>query len=90
LSPALYTRNSYNSEVLDDCLIAVDEFHHVSANPDNKLGDHIRKLMTHDKTHIVAMTGSYFRGDAEAVCISRTNPNSTPLLTPTADWAQWV
>jgi hypothetical protein len=25
------------------------------------------KLMTRDKTHIVAMTGSYFRGDAEAV-----------------------
>jgi hypothetical protein len=54
-------------EVLDDRLIAVDEFHHVSANPDNKLGDHIRQLMTRDKTHIVAMTGSYFRGDAEAV-----------------------
>lgn len=53
--------------MLDDRLIAVDEFHHVSANPDNKLGDHIRQLMTRDKTHIVAMTGSYFRGDAEAV-----------------------
>ncbi len=53
--------------VFDDRLIAVDEFHHVSANPDNKLGDHIRQLMTRDKTHIVAMTGSYFRGDAEAV-----------------------
>ncbi|MDB9529461.1 DEAD/DEAH box helicase [Oscillatoria sp. CS-180] len=51
----------------DQRLIAVDEFHHVSANPDNKLGDHIRQLMTRDKTHIVAMTGSYFRGDAEAV-----------------------
>lgn len=47
--------------------IAVDEFHHVSANPDNKLGDHVRQLMTRDKTHIVAMTGSYFRGDAEAL-----------------------
>ncbi|GAP96120.1 DEAD/DEAH box helicase [Leptolyngbya sp. NIES-2104] len=45
----------------------MDEFHHVSANPDNKLGDHVRQLMTRDKTHIVAMTGSYFRGDAEAV-----------------------
>jgi superfamily II DNA or RNA helicase len=57
----------FGVEVLDDRLIAVDEFHHVSANPDNKLGDHIRQLMTRDKTHIVAMTGSYFRGDAEAV-----------------------
>jgi len=59
--------DKFGVEILDDRLIAVDEFHHVSANPDNKLGDHIRQLMTRDKTHIVAMTGSYFRGDAEAV-----------------------
>ncbi|MGB3262562.1 MAG: DEAD/DEAH box helicase [Microcoleus sp.] len=59
--------DKFGIEVLDDRLIAVDEFHHVSANPDNKLGDHIRQLITRDKTHIVAMTGSYFRGDAEAV-----------------------
>ena len=51
----------------DERLIAVDEFHHVSANPDNKLGDHVGQLMARDKTHIVAMTGSYFRGDAEPV-----------------------
>ena len=59
--------DKFGIEVLDERLIAVDEFHHVSANPDNKLGDHIRQLMSRDKTHIVAMTGSYFRGDAEAV-----------------------
>ena len=51
----------------DDRLIAVDEFHHVSANPDNKLGSHVGQLMSRDKVHIVAMTGSYFRGDAEPV-----------------------
>ena len=51
----------------DDRLIAVDEFHHVSANPDNKLGAHLGEFMDRDKAHIVAMTGSYFRGDAEAV-----------------------
>jgi superfamily II DNA or RNA helicase len=51
----------------DDCLIAVDEFHHVSANPDNKLGAYLGQFMARDKVHIVAMTGSYFRGDAEAV-----------------------
>lgn len=45
----------------------MDEFHHISASPDNRLGDHVRQLMARDKTHIVAMTGSYFRGDAEAV-----------------------
>jgi superfamily II DNA or RNA helicase len=59
--------DKFGIEVFDERLIAVDEFHHVSANPDNKLGDHVRQLMTRDKTHILAMTGSYFRGDAEAV-----------------------
>jgi superfamily II DNA or RNA helicase len=59
--------DKFGIEGLDDRLIAVDEFHHVSANPDNKLGEHIRQLMSRDKTHIVAMTGSYFRGDAVAV-----------------------
>ena len=51
----------------DDCLIAVDEFHHVSANPDNKLGTYLGHFIARDKVHIVAMTGSYFRGDAVAV-----------------------
>ncbi|MDR3530629.1 MAG: DEAD/DEAH box helicase, partial [Rhodopila sp.] len=51
----------------DDRLIAVDEFHHVSANPDNRLGQQLSAFIARDKVHIVAMTGSYFRGDAEAV-----------------------
>ncbi len=58
-------------EPFDNCLIAVDEFHHVSANPDNKLGAHLGQLMARDNVHIVAMTGSYFRGDAEAVLSSQ-------------------
>jgi superfamily II DNA or RNA helicase len=57
----------FGVEVFDDRLIAVDEFHHVSANPDNKLGEHVRQFMSRNKVHIVAMTGSYFRGDAAAV-----------------------
>jgi hypothetical protein len=51
----------------DDRLIAVDEFHHVSANPDNRLGLHLTDFFARDRVHLVAMTGSYFRGDAEAV-----------------------
>ena len=54
-------------EAFDDRLLAVDEFHHVSANPDNKLGSQLGDFMKRDKTHIVAMTGSYFRGDAAPV-----------------------
>ena len=59
--------DKFGVEAFDDRLIAVDEFHHVSASPDNKLGDHIRQFMARDKAHLVAMTGSYFRGDAAAV-----------------------
>ncbi|MBK8071173.1 MAG: DEAD/DEAH box helicase family protein [Ramlibacter sp.] len=59
--------DAYGVEKFDDRLIAVDEFHHVSANPDNKLGLHLGQFMARGKSHIVAMTGSYFRGDAEAV-----------------------
>jgi hypothetical protein len=54
----------------DDCLIAIDEFHHVSADGNNVLGDVLRSIMANSSAHIVAMTGSYFRGD------------SIPVLTP--------
>ncbi len=54
-------------EAFDDRLIAVDEFHHVSANPDNRLGAQLGQLIARDRVHLVAMTGSYFRGDAVAV-----------------------
>ncbi|WP_254700183.1 DEAD/DEAH box helicase [Roseovarius sp. EC-SD190] len=57
----------FGIEAFDDRLIAIDEFHHVSMNPDNKLGNHLGQLIARDKAHIVAMTGSYFRGDSEAV-----------------------
>lgn len=62
-----FAMEKFGPEAFDDRLIAVDEFHHISANPDNRLGEHVRQLMARDKIHIVAMTGSYFRGDAEAV-----------------------
>ena len=61
----------FGVEAFDGRLIAVDEFHHVSANPDNKLGAHLGQFIARDKVHIVAMTGSYFRGDAEAVLMPR-------------------
>lgn len=54
-------------EAFDDRLIAVDEFHHVSASADNRLGSQLADFIRRDKAHIVAMTGSYFRGDAVPV-----------------------
>ena len=46
-----------------NCLVAVDEFHHVSADYESKLGELVRALMAQQNVHILAMTGSYFRGD---------------------------
>ena len=48
---------------LNNTLIAIDEFHHVSADGDNRLGEVMRSIMAKSNAHIIAMTGSYFRGD---------------------------
>lgn len=57
----------------NDTLIAIDEFHHVSADVNNRLGELLRTIMLKSSAHIIAMTGSYFRGD------------SVPVLTPDAE-----
>lgn len=54
---------------LNDCLVTIDEFHHVSADDDNKLGNVMRNIMANSTAHIVAMTGSYFRGDSVPVLL---------------------
>ncbi|WP_373397964.1 DEAD/DEAH box helicase family protein [Algoriphagus halophilus] len=59
-----------DESVFNNTLIAIDEFHHVSADGNNRLGDLLRAIMDKSTAHIVAMTGSYFRGD------------SVPILTP--------
>lgn len=60
-------RNAYDklgAGAFSDCLLAVDEFHHASADADNRLGEVVRGLLDDGRSHIVAMTGSYFRGDS--------------------------
>lgn len=52
----------------NDCMLAIDEFHHVSADiQSSKLGEMLRAVMTKSNAHITAMTGSYFRGDGVPV-----------------------
>ena len=50
-------------EDFNDTLLAIDEFHHTSADANSNLGDVVRRVMNNSTGHIVAMTGSYFRGD---------------------------
>ncbi|WP_324292980.1 DEAD/DEAH box helicase [Labilibaculum manganireducens] len=52
-----------DAKKLDETLVAIDEFHHVSAEGDNILGQVLKSIMANSNAHIVAMTGSYFRGD---------------------------
>lgn len=52
-----------DDEMFNDTLLAIDEFHHTSADADSNLGDVVRRVMNNSTGHIVAMTGSYFRGD---------------------------
>ncbi len=54
----------------NDMLIAIDEFHHVSADKESSiLGRVLHGIMTNSNAHIIAMTGSYFRGDGVAVLL---------------------
>lgn len=52
------------NEQLNDVFFGIDEFHHTSADVNNNLGELIRRLLNETSAHILAMTGSYFRGDA--------------------------
>ena len=50
-------------------VIAIDEFHHVSAEGTNRLGSVLNTIMEKSTAHIVAMTGSYFRGDSVPILL---------------------
>ncbi|MFA5040725.1 MAG: DEAD/DEAH box helicase [Bdellovibrionales bacterium] len=52
----------------NNTVLAIDEFHHVSADKDtSRLGNLLHSVMTKSNVHVVAMTGSYFRGDGVAI-----------------------
>ncbi len=66
--------NQFNS-----VLLAIDEFHHVSADVDNRLGEVLRSIMNNTNAHIIAMTGSYFRGDSVPVLQAGDEARFTPV-----------
>jgi superfamily II DNA or RNA helicase len=53
----------------NNTLLAIDEFHHVSADAENRLGELLRDIMRKSTSHIVAMTGSFFRGDSVPILL---------------------
>lgn len=61
--------DAIDEKQLDDCLLAIDEFHHVSVDGDNKLGIVLSSIMEKSTAHVVAMTGSFFRGDSVPILL---------------------
>lgn len=65
-----FAYNELADSDFNDCLLAIDEFHHVSADTNNsRLGDLLHGILNNSSAHIVAMTGSYFRGDTIAILL---------------------
>ena len=57
------------ADIFDDCLLAIDEFHHSSSSEESKLGELLSDVLVRDRAHVIAMTGSYFRGDDVAIML---------------------
>ena len=67
-------------EAFNGTVLAIDEFHHVSADIENsRLGALLREVMNGSDVHIVAMTGSYFRGDSVPVLSAEDEARFTPV-----------
>jgi superfamily II DNA or RNA helicase len=64
-----YAFEQIETNQLNNTLIAIDEFHHISADTNSRLGELLRATMANTNAHIVAMTGSYFRGDSVPILL---------------------
>ncbi len=70
--------NDVEIKNFDNCLIAIDEFHHVNAY-EGKLGQVVNTLMNKSNSHIIAMTGSYFRGDSMPILLKADEDKFTKI-----------
>ncbi len=66
-------------EQLNDFFFGIDEFHHTSADANNGLGEVVRRLMNKTNAHVLAMTGSFFRGDGVPVLRPEDESRFTPV-----------
>lgn len=71
--------DALEAQQFNQVVIAIDEFHHVSADVDNRLGEVLRSVMNTTNAHIIAMTGSYFRGDSVPVLQAEDEARFTPV-----------
>jgi len=68
-----------DEKIFDNTLLAIDEFHHVSADVGNRLGDLLRDIMRKSTAHVVAMTGSFFRGDSVPILLPEDEEKFTKV-----------
>ena len=68
-----------DEELWNDTLLAIDEFHHVAAHEESRLGEVVRSIMKNTNAHIIAMTGSYFRGDAVQILMPEDEAKFTKV-----------
>lgn len=67
-------------EDFNGTVLAIDEFHHVSADTEsNRLASLLHSVMKGSDAHVVAMTGSYFRGDTVPVLSPEDEAKFTPI-----------
>ena len=71
--------DAIDEKQLNDCLLAIDEFHHVSVDGDNKLGLVLSSVMDKSTAHVVAMTGSFFRGDSVPILLPEDEAKFTKV-----------
>lgn len=65
--------------IFNNTLLAIDEFHHVSVAGDNKLGEILKGIISNSTAHIIAMTGSYFRGDSVPILMPEDEAKFTKV-----------
>lgn len=70
-----YAFQEVTADKFNDTVLAIDEFHHASTGESSRLGQLLHDVMNGSNVQIIAMTGSYFRGDAVPILTAEDEAN---------------
>lgn len=70
-----YAFQDITVDKFNDTVLAIDEFHHASTGESSRLGQLLHDVMNGSNVQIIAMTGSYFRGDAVPILTAEDEAN---------------
>ena len=74
-----FAYDTFDIAKFNNTLLAIDEFHHVSADANNRLGELLKVIMSDSTAHVIAMTGSYFRGDSVPILTAENEAKFTKV-----------